>query len=218
VAPKDWRLIAAYDSCGIPPSQALPIGTLLLEEEDDGALIVRSRDGRLRFDLIELLGDVLSFQLLHNFDPMPLSEHHTPRIQFDQLVVCRETWRFKTDGIPFAYVKDEADRFVSARRWMHAHQLPRLIFIKTAVEPKPFFIDLASHVSVNLFAKAVRRLANSNLAEEPITVSEMLPAPDQTWLTDREGRRYTCEFRIVGVDMRRTKPSNAETRDGSDKI
>jgi hypothetical protein len=169
-------------------------------EEIDGTLIVRTRDGRLHFDVMDIYGDTLAIQLIHHFDPIPLSRH-TPRIQFDQLVICRETWRFDADEIPFAYEKDEADRFVGARRWMHDNELPRFVFANTPAEEKPFLVDFASPVSVNIFAKAVRRVANADEAEPLVTVTEMLPAPDQTWLTDREGQRYTCEFRIVGVDM-----------------
>ncbi len=35
---------------------------------------------------------------------------------------------------------------------------------------------------------------------ERVTITEALPAPEESWLRDDEGRRYTCEFRIVVVD------------------
>jgi hypothetical protein len=35
-----------------------------------------------------------------------------------------------------------------------------------------------------------------------VTVAEMLPAPDQTWLTDARGQRYTAELRVVAVDQK----------------
>ena len=41
-----------------------------------------------------------------------------------------------------------------------------------------------------------------NQADKLITLSEMLPRPDQAWLPDAEGRHYTSEFRIVAVDRR----------------
>jgi hypothetical protein len=208
VSPKDWRLVPAHDACGVPRSQALPIGTLVIEDLD-GALTVRTRDGRLRFDVIELLGDALTLRLLHHFDPIPLSKH-TPRINFDQLVVCRETWRFTPDEATFAREKTEADRFINARRWMHTHELPRFVFVKTPAEEKPFYVDLASPISVEILAKAIRRVADSDASEPLITVTEMLPAPDETWLTDRQGGRYTCEFRIVALDKQQNSPSSKE--------
>ena len=30
----------------------------------------------------------------------------------------------------------------------------------------------------------------------------MLPAPDQAWLTDAQGQRYTSELRMVAVDQK----------------
>ena len=35
-----------------------------------------------------------------------------------------------------------------------------------------------------------------------MTVVEMLPAPDQAWLTDARGQRYTAELRMVAVDQK----------------
>jgi hypothetical protein len=37
-----------------------------------------------------------------------------------------------------------------------------------------------------------------------VNVVEMLPAPDQAWLTDAQGQRYTAELRMVAVDQRAT--------------
>jgi hypothetical protein len=35
-----------------------------------------------------------------------------------------------------------------------------------------------------------------------VTVAEMLPTPDQAWLTDAQGVRYIAELRMVAVDQR----------------
>ena len=35
----------------------------------------------------------------------------------------------------------------------------------------------------------------------------MLPGPEELWLGDDAGRRYTSEFRIVAVDPRETGPA-----------
>ena len=35
-----------------------------------------------------------------------------------------------------------------------------------------------------------------------MTLAEMLPAPDQAWLTDTRGQRYTTELRVVAVDQK----------------
>jgi hypothetical protein len=39
----------------------------------------------------------------------------------------------------------------------------------------------------------------------------MLPAPDDCWLTDEHGRRYTSELRLVAVDLGRKAPRRSES-------
>jgi hypothetical protein len=53
-------------------------------------------------------------------------------------------------------------------------------------------------VLVNLFAKHIRQTQAAGHAE--FTVTEMLPDLDQLWLTDRQGRRYSSELRIIAYD------------------
>ena len=43
---------------------------------------------------------------------------HAPRVLIDKLVIHRETWRFRRDELDFAAKKDEASRFLGARRWL----------------------------------------------------------------------------------------------------
>jgi len=197
VPPKDFRLALSYDAAGFPQSQTLPIGGLVIERSGDG-LIARTHDGRVCFDIIELFGELLSLSVVNLFSMLP-SVGHTPRVTVDRLVACREAWRVTAHVMQFAYDKSEAGRFLGARRWMREHKMPRFVFVKAPAERKPFFVDFESPVLVNLFAKTVRRCLESDLADRLVTVSEMLPAPDQTWLPDAEGQRYTSEFRFVAI-------------------
>lgn len=198
LSPQDFRFVFAHDSCGIPAAQALPIGAFVVEAEDT-TLVARTRDGSLRFDMIELLGEFLMTQSIHHFNIIRLSQH-TPRISVDRLVICREAWRFMPSELPFVFGESEADRFTGIRRWAHITRMPRFVFVKTPTEKKPFYVDFESIIAIELFAKAIRRAA-SDMPEAPITVTEMLPDPSQTWLPDREGKRYTCELRVVAVDQ-----------------
>jgi hypothetical protein len=135
---------------------------------------------------------------------------HTPRVTFDRLVVSRETWNFSPSELAFARETDEAERFVAARRWMQAHGLPRLVFVKTPAEVKPFFVDFESPTFVNILAKMVRHCLpgagpsphRANLTEGRIIISEMLPTPEQTWLKDLDGVPCTSEFRFVALDLK----------------
>jgi len=103
--------------------------------------------------------------------------------------------------LTFAFEKDEAQRFVGARRWKHEFDLPRFVFIKAPVEQKPLYVDLESPTLINIFAKIVRRTKEANAPNMPISVTEMYPAHDQLWLPDAEGNLYTNEFRLVVLDL-----------------
>jgi hypothetical protein len=73
------------------------------------------------------------------------------------------------------------------------------VFVVSPTESRPFYVDFDSPVYVTVLAKAMRRLARKD-PDGRITVTEMLPTPEQTWLTDDQGRTYTSELRLVAVD------------------
>jgi hypothetical protein len=79
--------------------------------------------------------------------------------------------------------------------------MPRFVFIKTPVEMKPCFVDFDSPIYIDLFLKLIRRTREQGPDDSLIDVTEMLPTPDQLWLQDRQGRRYTSEFRLVALDL-----------------
>ncbi|HEY0733739.1 MAG TPA: lantibiotic dehydratase, partial [Herpetosiphonaceae bacterium] len=155
MSPQDIRLVFAQDSCGLDPAQTIPVSALVIEAFDR-TLMVRTRDGRLRFEIIELLGELLMIQLLHHFS-MIRRARYTPRISFDSLVICRESWRFAPEDLLFP--PNETERLIAVRRWAHSFDLPRFVFISTPTEQKPFYLDFESPSSIELFAKAVRRAA-----------------------------------------------------------
>src|SRR5205823_3836564 len=139
VSPMNYRLLVSRDACGVPPSQALPFSELVVE--DHGCeLLLRTRDGRLRFEAVEGLVEFLSNLIMNFFHPLP-PLRHTPRITVDRLTISRETWRFAPPELAFAFEADEAARFVAARRWRREHDLPRFLFAKSAAARKPCYVD-----------------------------------------------------------------------------
>jgi hypothetical protein len=199
ISPKDYRLETSPDSIHSRRECALPIADLVVEDSG-GGLVVRTRDGALRFDIIEFFGETLNIIVPNIFKILP-PRPHTPRVTIDRCVVSRETWNFSAEEIEFAFCKLEEERFLLARRWMKEHDLPRFVFVKTPVEVKPFYVDFDSPVYVETFAKMVRRSAEDESGDARISVSEMLPHPQQIWLPDAAGRRYTSEIRTVVVDL-----------------
>jgi hypothetical protein len=199
ISPKDIRLEVTTNSCGVTTSEALPIGLLVMEEEDE-ELFVRTRDGQRKFDVMKAFGEVMLILAIDAFKMLP-REPHTPRVTFDRVVVCRETWSLAATEFPFAQEKDEEERFLRARRWARAHGMPRFVFVKVPVEVKPFYVDFESPIYIDIFAKMVRRTIEHGEERARISVTEMLPGADETWLPDAEGQHYTSELRIVAVDL-----------------
>jgi len=199
ITPKDIRLLYSADTCVATQSQVLATGSLVVESVGE-ELVVRTRDGRWRFDIIEVFAEFLSRIVFSCFKIVPPSKH-THRVTIDRLVIARETWRFAPAEIDFANEKAAANRFLGARRWIRAHNLPRFVFVKVPSEQKPCFIDFASPIYVDIFAKMVRHNMQIDAAEASIIVSEMLPGPEQTWLPDAGAAHYTSELRFVAVDL-----------------
>ncbi len=194
-------LLVTHDSFTQPGAKNLSIGSLVIELVGED-LLVRTRDGRLRLDAIEVFADLFSSQTTNKFNmfqPAP----HLPRVSVDGLIISRESWMFAVSDLPFAYEKEDAQRFLAVRRWAKAHDLPRFVFVKSPVEVKPFYVDFDSPIYVEIFLKVVRRTEAGKGGETLIAVSEMLPTHDQTWLTDAAGQHYTSEFRVVVVDSAR---------------
>jgi hypothetical protein len=150
--------------------------------------------------LLEVVGDLISANGANCFDLVPPGAH-VPRVTIDDLVVSRETWRLAVTEAAFAGTTDERTRYLQARAWAAAHGLPRHVFCRFTGERKPIYADLTSLASIDLISRSLRRARRHAGEEATLTVSEMLPAPDQAWLTDAQGRRYTTELRVVAVDQ-----------------
>ena len=199
--PTDLRFIYGVDTCGIPSAQALRPGSLIVEEIA-GRLIARTRDGRQQFDLLEVLDGLLPSQVGDSFKPFP-SKTHLPRLTIDRLVICRESWHFAPAELTFAFSKDALERYVGARQWAKSYGIPRFLFARTPVERKPYYIDLDSPLFVEMLAKIIRQTQAAAIENGLIALTEMLPSPEQAWLPDADGHRYTSELRIVAVDQRK---------------
>ncbi|MFX0592109.1 amino acid adenylation domain-containing protein [Melissospora conviva] len=200
VTDRDLRLVFGHDSCGLDPRTALAVGDCVLTEHD-GALVVRSTDGRHSLPLAEVVGEAVMLHLIQRFDILPRAAHQ-PRVTVGRVVIARESWRLRAADLDFARIADEAERFRRVRRWQRETDLPRYVFVKTPVEKKPFLLDFASLPAVDGFARAVRRTVDGAGADATLRLSEMLPGPDQLWLTGPDGARHTAELRMVAVDTR----------------
>jgi hypothetical protein len=198
---KDYYIEFTPESFVAERERALLISDFVVAE-DDGELVARTRDGRLCFDVLEMFGRTLSYFITERFR-MFGPRSHTPRVSIDRVTVTRETWRCAAAGLDFANVKDEAERFIAARRWARSLRMPREVFVKVPIETKPCYVDFDSPVYVNLLAKLMRRTVDKGGKEMQAVFTEMLPGVEQSWLPDAESRHYTCELRMVALDQAR---------------
>jgi hypothetical protein len=198
VTRNDRFVETGFDRAAAPPDRVLSMGDFDVVLEGD-EVVVRSRDGRSRIDIIEFVSDALGQSVQSVFRLLPRSTH-TPRITIDRLIVARETWVLRASELEFASLEREIERFDGTRAWAERHGVPRFFFAKAGIEVKPVFVDLDSPVFVDLFAKIVRRAARHVSGESTLVITEMVPRLDQLWLSDAAGHRYTSEMRTVAVD------------------
>ena len=166
-------------------------------------IVVGTRDGRLEYDAIEFFADLITRASLASFDFMKAlnSGGHTPRITIDRLIVGRESWRFPARSLQFIHEENEQVRYLMVRRWMQQHNLPRFAFFKVSVEVKPFYLDFASPMYVEILVKMIRRALAGGQEEESVFFSEMVPGHGESWLPDIKGNLYTSEIRLVVKDL-----------------
>ncbi|ACU37473.1 lantibiotic dehydratase [Actinosynnema mirum] len=199
VRPEDY-CVALVDDTADPrrprTSRSADVRVELRGEE----LVAVLPDGAV-FPVADVFSHVLTTLVVDGFRVLPEADR-TPRVSVGPLVVSRETWRFPVAELDFADARTEPARFAAARAWRAERGLPRFVFFTSPAEPRPVFADFDSPASVTLLAKAVRRLARADGAAR-LTVVEMLPTPEQAWLTDDRGEVYTSELRFV---LRDTAP------------
>jgi hypothetical protein len=177
---------------GMNRERLLPV-TALTVTADAGRLIVRAPDGR-SWPLIETFADLLC---MNAFDTWKLAGTgtHTPRITVDGLVFVRETWRTTVGDTGLAGVIGERERYLAVRRWRQVLQLPERVFIRIDTEVKPCYLDLTSPLYARILCNMLGAAHRRGGPGTSLAISEMLPGPDDAWLTDADGLRYACELR-----------------------
>ncbi|SCL54774.1 lantibiotic dehydratase [Micromonospora peucetia] len=194
--PPDTYLSARYRYLGLaaetpygPPDRLLPASRLRLRRGEAG-LVVTDVRGDFEAPAVQVLGDFLSHAAAQRFGMLP-ARPHQPRVTVDNLVVSRESWTIPAGRL------DGRDRVLhaAAGRLRDELGLPRHVFATIAGERKPFHVDLSNPMSLAVLSHRLRRRGYARLR-----FSEMLPGPEQLWLRDSRGRRYTGEFRFVCVD------------------
>ncbi|NUR70879.1 MAG: hypothetical protein HOU81_08660 [Hamadaea sp.] len=179
------------------PAAALPVWL------EQGELVAGPDRNSWAHPVREFFGEFLSALAVNLFRlPVP-----GPRVLLDDLVIRRATWAFEPGDLPAGVLTKSGYRPEVLSAWLAGQGLPRHLFAQMPSEPKPFYVDLSAPVLLANLARSWRRETSG-----PIRLQEMLPGPDQLWLQDGDGRRYTTEFRFVAVDSTaRVLPALATT-------
>jgi Lantibiotic dehydratase, N terminus len=196
VRSRNYRYISLDGSHADVPADLVLDLTGAVVEAEGGRLDLRAPDGA-RHDALAVLGELIAFAIFNLFKPMPPLPH-TPRVAIDRLVVAREAWRMPLEAVSFAGPVPGPDGFLAARRFAGRLGLPRFVFLRLPGELKPIYLDLASPLLVGLAGGEIHRVRQRD-PDGLAVFTEMLPTPDQLWLTDAAGRRCTCELRLAAV-------------------
>jgi hypothetical protein len=180
------------------PRDRMPDGYRTLRAADlivDGESVT-TRDGSWRAPLAHLLWLPMLVAGVHAYDPFPVAgaDGHGPRITIGRTVWRRETW-----DIPAAQAPERPE---DAADWARGLSLPRRVFALSPGELKPIYIDFDSPVLTRILCRQLRRAA-ADFPGQPARFTELLPGPDDCWLADQTGQRYTSELRLVAVDLGR---------------
>ncbi len=177
------------------PGACMPEGFQVRDVRDllihDG--MVTDREGTALGPVTDLLELAMFVAGVRNYNPFPV-EAHAPRLTLGRTVLRRETWQVPASATPM--------RQEDAAAWARDCGMPRRVFMLSPLEHKPVYVDFESRILTGIACRQFRRAA----AERPegvVRFTEMLPAPEDCWLEDGAGLRYTSELRMVAVDLSR---------------
>lgn len=149
--------------------------------------------------------DIILSRSTFHIDPFDQPEAtHWPRLRIGDVVVARERWRLAANEVGLRRSRPEdsrarSDHFLAVRRWAAANGVPRHVFARSPKEPKPLFLDLESQPSVAFLIHLLRQVSEGP-TPDAVTVTEMIPAPQDCWLHDAADNRYTSEVRLLAID------------------
>ena len=139
-------------------------------------------------------------QVLHAVFTGPAGAEATPSVTVGGVVYQRPRWVLGTGELSSGSTHA---RFLRLRRLARTRIPSRFVFCRTSTERKPYLIDLASVLAADLAA---------HIAKDgtPVIAEQMRPTPDELWLRDDQGHRYTCELRMQVIGRERVSPAGRE--------
>lgn len=212
-ARRNGREVIAWSDLGLDFDEASD--DVVLVRKSTGRRVLPLRMGPLSphrlpvaYRILSSLGTsfVPDFSLLNLLEycqtAAPAEVRHYPRIRYGSLVLMRETWRVPPEyAPPLGRTDATLSSFLELRGWARALNLPAKVFVVPmemtdyfrAGKPvnnlrrlyKPFYVDFDDPLSCRIF----HRFAGASRAT--LSISEMLPLPEQLTFKRAEGRYVT---------------------------
>lgn len=154
----------------------------------DGADLV-DQDGELRIPLLDVFWLPIFVSGARSFELLPDAEH-AARVTIGKTVLRREGWMVAASDVP--------ERPEDVPRFARERGMPRRLFTKSPLERKPMYLDTESPILAGILCRQARKAA-ADAENGRIRFTEMLPTPEQCWVTDDDGERYVSELRLVAV-------------------
>jgi hypothetical protein len=192
--PARYRYWSTGLDAGAPGGAPTWPAVALTVHADGAGLVVRAPDGAWEAPILEVIGDMLTALVVDRFQ-ITAPRVAAPRIVLDDLVIQRRSW-----CVPAADLVRDARHAARLGAELAGRGLPRHVFARGAAEPKPYYVDLTAPLLVRNLIRSARLAARRTGERAHIRLTEMLPGPDDLWLTGAAGERYTSEFRLVAVD------------------
>jgi hypothetical protein len=187
------RQLAFAAALGADPARVVPVSALTVVESG-GEPVVRHHDGRTwpLWEVFALSIGSLGTRLFQ----FTQGRAHSPRITVDRLIVARQTWRTTIGATGLARQQGDSARYLATRRWRRELGLPERVFVRIATETKPVYTDFTSVRYVSNLCTMLRSAWMRAGDDVKLTISELLPAPEDAWVPDAAGRRYFSELRL----------------------
>jgi hypothetical protein len=133
---------------------------------------------------------------------------HTPRLRCGRVIVQRRAWTVSVEEMAAGnFSRLSRDLALAIEGLRATKDLPRFVYIRPTEQAlrrsgaegrdkdtKPVFIDLESHLFLEIFHRWLTKAGE-------LEVTEMSPAPDDLWWREADGRR-TFELRTLIVPRR----------------
>lgn len=124
--------------------------------------------------------------------PDRLRTGDTPRITVDDVIIARRAWRRPASSIRAALdAKTEVELYARARALRAELGCEARVFASISGEPKPILVDFENVFLLEALANLVERRSEDAV----VTISEMLPGPDELVARGPDGPR-TAELRL----------------------